>query len=105
MELSEKIDAKEESNIVQETLSQIASEEMKVDTSDMDGVRAAVDSFYAYDKKPVKKKKKKTPSGEEKIIIKSDELKHKRKSSGKSAPRHEAVSSKKKKSSRRSWIS
>ena len=100
MELSEKLDAKEESNIVQETLSQIASEEMKVDTSDMDGVRAAVDSFYAYDKKPVKKKMKKTPSGEEKIIIRSDELKHKRKSASKIAPKHEAVSSKKKKSSK-----
>ena len=100
MELSEKLDAKEESNIVQETLSQIASEEMKVDTSDMDGVRAAVDSFYAYDKKPVKKKKKKTTSGEEKIIIRSDELKHKRKSASKTASKHEAVSSKKKKSSK-----
>ncbi|MCR5687520.1 MAG: hypothetical protein K6G58_05825, partial [Lachnospiraceae bacterium] len=61
------------SDIVNETISQIVSEEyLKVDTSDLEGVRDAVDAFYAYDRPKVKKKKKKP---EEKVIIRSDELK------------------------------
>jgi len=84
-----------ESNaIVNETISQIVSEDyLKVDTSDLDGVRAAVDSFYAYEKKPSKKKassaRNEDPeqairkSVDEKIIIRSEELKKKRKSAGK----------------------
>ena len=54
VELSEEL---ESSAIVNETLSQIVSEDLKVDTSDMDGVREAVESFYAYEKKPGTKRK------------------------------------------------
>ena len=85
--------------IVNETISQIVSEEyLKVDTSDMDGVREAVDSFYAYEKKkPSAKKRANTNppaddpeqairrSVDEKIIIRSEELKHKRKSASSAA--------------------
>lgn len=101
VELSKKLDSGETVDagdkepgsdaIVSETISQIVSEDyLKVDTSDMDGVRAAVDSFYAYDKKAVKKKAAKLPdadedpqqaikrSVDEKIIIRSEELKKKR---------------------------
>ena len=87
-------------DIVNETISQIVSEGLKVDTSDLDGVREAVDAFYAYDRPKKKKKKPAAPpeedpeqairrSVDEKIIIRSEELKHKRKSAGKS--RHDAV--------------
>ena len=110
VELSEKLES-ESSSIVNETLSQIASEDLKVDTSDMDGVRAAVDSFYAFDKKPAKKKKKPAAttapvsddpeqairrSVDEKIIIRSEELKKKRKSASKSKSEHAATVPKKK---------
>ena len=81
--------------IVSETLSQIVSEGLKVDTSDMDGVREAVESFYAYENKPVKGKKASAQQEEdeqairksvdEKIIIRSEELKKKRKPANKSA--------------------
>ena len=97
VELSEEL---ESSAIVNETLSQIVSEDLKVDTSDMDGVREAVESFYAYEKKPGGKRKseenRKLPengiddeqairkSVDEKIIIRSEELKKKRKSGTKS---------------------
>ncbi len=82
------------SNIVNETISQIASEDLKVDTSDMDGVKAAVNSFYAYDKKPAKKKK--MSPVDEKIIIRSEELKKKRKSSDKPKSSQAAATPKKK---------
>ena len=82
-----------------ETITQIVSEDyLKVDTSDMDGVKAAVDSFYAYDKKPARKAKQNAQedpeqmirrSVDEKIIIRSEELKNKRKSSNK--PRSEKL--------------
>ena len=114
VELSEKLDAKDGSagmvdaisysdpeadTIVNETISQIVTEDyLKVDTSDMDGVRAAVDSFYAYEKKkPARKKRQEVApeadpeqairkSVDEKIIIRSEELKKKRaKSSQKDA--------------------
>ncbi len=84
----------ESKDIVNETISQIVSEDyLKVDTSDMDGVRAAVDSFYAYEKKPGKKKAMAQEpldpeqairkSVDEKIIIRSEELKKKRKTAKK----------------------
>ena len=96
VELSEKFDAKDktEDAIVGETISQIVTQDcLKVDTSDMDGVKAAVDSFYAYDRKQTAKKQarpKQEPvssdleqsirkSVDEKIIIRSEELKKKRK--------------------------
>ncbi len=103
VELSEEL---ESSAIVNETLSQIVSEDLKVDTSDMDGVREAVESFYAYEKKPGTKRKsedyKKLPengiddeqairkSVDEKIIIRSEELKKKRKSKIKPGTKSEA---------------
>ncbi|MBQ6575137.1 MAG: hypothetical protein IJL90_03410 [Lachnospiraceae bacterium] len=85
--------------IVNETISQIVSEDyLKVDTSDLDGVREAVDSFYAYEKKKKSSSAKKAntnppvedreqairKSVDEKIIIRSEELKHKRKSADRS---------------------
>ncbi|MCR5591836.1 MAG: hypothetical protein K6F73_09940 [Lachnospiraceae bacterium] len=103
-------------DIVNETISQIVSEGLKVDTSDLDGVKDAVDAFYAYDRP--KKKKNPVPvaaeepempaddpeaairrSVDEKIIIRSEELKKKRKSAGKTAAKstHEPSSVKKKK--------
>ncbi len=117
VELSEKLDAKDGSagmvdaisysdpeadTIVNETISQIVTEDyLKVDTSDMDGVRAAVDSFYAYEKKkPARKRRQEVApeadpeqairkSVDEKIIIRSEELKKKRaKSSQKDAAGH-----------------
>jgi hypothetical protein len=76
VELSEKLDAKDGSAgmvdtirfnidinepdpgaIVNETISQIVSEEyLKVDTSDANVAKDPVDTFYAYDKKRAKKK-------------------------------------------------
>jgi GH25 family lysozyme M1 (1,4-beta-N-acetylmuramidase) len=113
VELSEEL---ESSAIVNETLSQIVSEDLKVDTSDMDGVREAVESFYAYEKKPAGKRKPEEngelpreeideeqairKSVDEKIIIRSEELKKKRKSEIKSRRTQKSdkatVSSKKK---------
>ncbi len=106
VELSQKLETKDDpteigGSIVNETISQIVSEDyLKVDTSDMDGVKAAVDSFYAYDKKPAAKRAaslsveedpeaKIRRSVDEKIIIRSEELKGKRKSSNK--PRSEKL--------------
>ena len=80
-----------------------------MDTSDLDGVREAVDSFYAYEKKKKSSSAKKAntnppvedreqairKSVDEKIIIRSEELKHKRKSAdrSKAVPEKAAVSS------------
>ncbi len=98
VELSEKLDSKDDSKIVSQTLSQIASEDLKVDTSDMDGVREAVNSFYAYDKKPAKKKMSPV---DEKIIIRSEELKKKRKSPGQAASGRTTAPTTKKSSKKR----
>ncbi len=98
VELSRKLENKDEmgGSIVNETISQIVSEDyLKVDTSDMDGVKDAVDRFYAYGKKPGAGKTGSSAAGEEdeqiirrsvdeKIIIRSEELKKNRKSSSKS---------------------
>ena len=92
VELSQKLENKDEigGSIVNETISQIVSEDyLKVDTSDMDGVKDAVDRFYAYGRKGSSAASEEDEqiirrSVDEKIIIRSEELKKNRKSSSKS---------------------